>query len=225
MNEALGGVRVLDFTQGMAGPLATMILADFGAEVIRVEPPDGDPMWSQPAYLLWKRGKKRIELDLASEQAGTLIRGADVLVESFRPGEADRLDIGYANAAALNPQLVYFSIPAFGQEVGCVVADGPGHQRFLHEDPHARATGFMVPTQHPFFVSSPPGGHYWRHAPVLTFSDTPCEPGLPFVALGEHTREIIRELGYSDRHVAQLEQARVIHCAASSDTRVATSRR
>jgi crotonobetainyl-CoA:carnitine CoA-transferase CaiB-like acyl-CoA transferase len=116
MTEALGGVRVLDLTQGMAGPLATMILADFGAEVIRVEPLGGDPMWSQPAYLLWNRGKKSIELDLASQHTRALIRGVDVLVESLHPGEADRRGIGYVDAAELNPQLVYFSISAFGQE-------------------------------------------------------------------------------------------------------------
>src|SRR5438445_12464457 len=114
--QALEGIRVLDFTQGMAGPLATMLLADYGAEVIRVEPPGGDPMWTHPAYLLWNRGKKSIELDHAGEQMAELIRGADVLVESFRPGEADALGIGYARAAKLNPQLVYFSISGFGQE-------------------------------------------------------------------------------------------------------------
>jgi len=116
MTEALEGIRVLDFTQGMAGPLTTMILADFGAEVIRVEPSGGDPMWTHPAYLLWNRGKKSIELDTASEQMAQLIASADVLVETFRPGEADAMGIGYARAAELNPQLVYFSISGFGQE-------------------------------------------------------------------------------------------------------------
>jgi crotonobetainyl-CoA:carnitine CoA-transferase CaiB-like acyl-CoA transferase len=118
MTQALEGIRVLDFTQGMAGPLATMILADYGAEVIRVEPAGGDPLWSHPAYLLWNRGKKSIELDLARDaaQVQTLIAGADVLVESMRPGEADKLGIGYAQAHAFNPALVYFSISAFGQE-------------------------------------------------------------------------------------------------------------
>lgn len=114
--QALQGIRVLDFTQGMAGPLATMILADFGAEVIRVEPAGGDPNWLHPAYLLWNRGKKSIELDTASEEMARLIGGADVLIESYRPGEADRMGFGYARAAQLNPQLVYVSITAFGQD-------------------------------------------------------------------------------------------------------------
>lgn len=120
MTQALEGIRILDFTQGMAGPLATMIFADYGAEVIRVEPPGGDPMWSHPAYLLWNRGKKSIELDLPSAtpvgQIDRLVQGADVLVESFRPGEADRLGVGYDKAATLNPSLVYCSISAFGTE-------------------------------------------------------------------------------------------------------------
>lgn len=119
MTQALEGVRLLDFTRGMAGPLATMLFADYGAEVIRVEPPGGDPMWSQPGYLIWNRGKKSIDLDLNSEagheEVRKLIRGADVLVESFRPGEADALGIGYEEAAALNPSLVYASLSAFGQ--------------------------------------------------------------------------------------------------------------
>ena len=120
MSEALAGVRVLDFTHGMAGPLATMVMADYGAEVIRFEPKGGDPMWSSLGYLLWNRGKKSVELDLSTnvgqEHVQRLIRSADVLVESFRPGEADELGIGYAKAASLNPALVYFSLSAFGQD-------------------------------------------------------------------------------------------------------------
>jgi len=116
----LGGVRIIDLTQGMAGPLATMILCDFGAEVIRVEPPDPDPMWSHPAYLLWNRGKKSVAIEFGSEKGRAhldqLIADADVLIESFRPGEADLLGFGHAHASRLNPRLVYFSISAFGQE-------------------------------------------------------------------------------------------------------------
>ena len=118
--QALEGLRVLDFTRGMAGPLVTMIMADFGAEVIRVEPPDGDPLWSQPAYLLWNRGKQSIDLDLRSpegqQRVTDLVRSSDVLIESFRPGQAERLGIGYERMAQCNPSLVYCSISAFGSE-------------------------------------------------------------------------------------------------------------
>ncbi len=119
-NQALDDIRVLDFTRGMAGPLATMVLADYGAEVIRVEPPDGDPLWARPGYLLWNRGKKSIDLDLRSpagqEAVVGLVQGCDVVVESFRPGQADRLGIGYESVSLLNPSVVYCSISAFGQD-------------------------------------------------------------------------------------------------------------
>ena len=117
---AFDGVRIVDLTQGMAGPMATMVLGDFGAEVIRVEPPHPDPMWSHPAYLIWNRGKKSVEIAFGSERGQSyldqLIRDADVLVESFRPGEAEQLGFGPEHAARLNPRLVYVSVSAFGQE-------------------------------------------------------------------------------------------------------------
>ena len=120
MGTAFDGVRIVDLTQGMAGPLATMILCDFGAEVIRIEPPDPDPMWSHPAYLVWNRGKKSVAIEFGSERGQAhldqLITDADVLIESFRPGEADALGFGHTHAARLNPGLVYASISAFGQD-------------------------------------------------------------------------------------------------------------
>jgi crotonobetainyl-CoA:carnitine CoA-transferase CaiB-like acyl-CoA transferase len=113
------GIRVIDLTQGMAGPMVTMILADFGAEVIRLEPPGGDPMWEHPAYLLWQRGKKSVALDWDSAegraQARQLLAGADIFIESLRPGEAAALGLDYAAAQAANPALVYYSLSAFGQ--------------------------------------------------------------------------------------------------------------
>jgi crotonobetainyl-CoA:carnitine CoA-transferase CaiB-like acyl-CoA transferase len=113
-------IRLIDLTQGMAGPLATMILADYGAEVIRLEPPGGDPMWARPAYLLWNRGKKSVEIDWSSEtgriQARQLLQGADIFIESLRPGEAGRLGLGYDDAKAGNAALIYYSLSAFGQE-------------------------------------------------------------------------------------------------------------
>src|ERR1019366_3542115 len=94
MSQIFDGVRVVDLTQGMSGPMATMILADYGAEVIRLEPPGGDPMWSHPAYLLWNRGKKSVALDWTSaeggEQARRLVEGADIFIESLRPQALDK---------------------------------------------------------------------------------------------------------------------------------------
>lgn len=119
MSQIFQGARIIDLTQGMAGALTTMILADYGAEVIRLEPPGGDPWWELPAYRLWNRGKKSVELDWSSEQgrdqARGLIRGADIFIESLRPGEAGRRGLGYEDMAAANPALIYLSLSVFGQ--------------------------------------------------------------------------------------------------------------
>ncbi len=98
------GLTVLDFTFGMAGSLATMVLADNGAEVIKIEPPSGDPYRRLPTFIMWNRGKKSVVLDLKTpvdrEKAQALGRRADVIVESFRPGVTDRLGIGYETLSA-----------------------------------------------------------------------------------------------------------------------------
>jgi crotonobetainyl-CoA:carnitine CoA-transferase CaiB-like acyl-CoA transferase len=119
MSAIFEGIRVIDLTQGMAGALVTMILADYGAEVIRLEPPGGDPMWDHSAYLLWQRGKKSVALDWDSEtgrdQAQRLLQGADIFIESLRPGETTRLGLGYEAMRAVNPALIYHSLAPFGQ--------------------------------------------------------------------------------------------------------------
>jgi CoA:oxalate CoA-transferase len=123
----LAGITVLDFTRVLAGPFATVLLADIGAEVVKVEPPGGDDYrhigpFSDGESALFRaanRGKKSIVLDLRKADdlatAHTFARMADVVVENFRPGVADRLGIGYAALAAVNPRLVYLSISGFGQ--------------------------------------------------------------------------------------------------------------
>lgn len=114
------GLTVLDFSWGMPGALATAVLADFGAEVIKVEPPTGDPFRTHPTWLAWNRGKKGIVLDLKTsegrEQVEALARRADVLLESFRPGVTRRLGIDYDTLSQTNPRLVYCSITGFGQK-------------------------------------------------------------------------------------------------------------
>ena len=124
----LEGVRVLDFCVVWAGPFATMLLGDLGAEVIKVEPPDGDPgrhirppdARTSVFFRNMGRGKKSVVLDLKSEQGRAdlfrLACEADVIVESFRPGVAARFGIGYEAVKAANPGIVYCSISAFGQD-------------------------------------------------------------------------------------------------------------
>ena len=113
------GLTVLDFSLGMPGALCTLVLADYGAEVIKVEPPGGDPFRFQPAWISWNRGKKGIVLDLSTaegrEQATQLIAGADILVESFRPGDMVDWGLGHDALSRLYPGLVYCSITGFGQ--------------------------------------------------------------------------------------------------------------
>ena len=113
------GLVVLDFGWGMAGGLATAVLADFGADVIKVEPPAGDPFRHLPVWLAWNRGKKSAVIDLKTAegriQAQRLAEQADVVLESFRPGVTHRLGIDYATLAAINPRVVYASISGWGQ--------------------------------------------------------------------------------------------------------------
>ena len=117
------------------------------------------------------------------------------------------------NAAALSEALeeVFASRAAAQWEssllaagVGCVTADAMSHFAFLFRDPQALANGTMVQTEHPSF-----GGRYWRHAPMLKFSDTPGE-ARPHCELGEHTRAILQELGYDQSEMTELRQADVV---------------
>ncbi|MGC9220854.1 MAG: CaiB/BaiF CoA transferase family protein [Solirubrobacteraceae bacterium] len=126
---ALGGIRILDFSRVLAGPLATMVLADLGAEVLKVERPgvgDDTRAWGPPydangqaSYFdSVNRNKTSITIDLqdARQRAHitTVAAGADIIVENFRPGLMDELGLGYADLRALNPGLIYCSISGFG---------------------------------------------------------------------------------------------------------------
>ena len=114
------GLTVLDFSLGMPGALCTLVLADYGAEVIKVEPSGGDPYRFQPAWISWNRGKKGVVLDLSTsegrEQAILLAGEADVLVESFRPGDMADWGLDYDTLSQQYPQLVYCSLTGFGQK-------------------------------------------------------------------------------------------------------------
>ncbi|MGH2588178.1 MAG: CaiB/BaiF CoA transferase family protein [Dehalococcoidia bacterium] len=116
MPGALEGVRVIDFGQYVAGPLAAMLLADQGADVIRVDPPGG-PRFNTPANAVWNRGKRSIILDLAREEdratGRRLIESADVVVENFRTGVMDRLGLGAEALCAADSRLIYLSLPGF----------------------------------------------------------------------------------------------------------------
>ncbi|MDA1004675.1 MAG: CoA transferase, partial [Chloroflexi bacterium] len=116
---ALDGTRVVDFGQYIAGPLTAQLLADQGADVIRVDPPGG-PAWDTPANATWNRGKRSIALDLKSdgdrELARSLVANADVVIENFRPGVMDRLGLGAEAMTAAQPRLIYCSLPGFAPD-------------------------------------------------------------------------------------------------------------
>jgi crotonobetainyl-CoA:carnitine CoA-transferase CaiB-like acyl-CoA transferase len=134
----LEGVKVLDLSMFLPGPHLTMMMADHGAEVIRVEPPTGEPTRTiganQHGQNVWfantHRSKQSVVLDLKQPQAVEaflrLADAADVVIEAFRPGVADRLGVGAAAVRARNPRVVYCSISAFGQT-------GPLSRRVAHD--------------------------------------------------------------------------------------------
>ncbi|HUA33433.1 MAG TPA: CaiB/BaiF CoA-transferase family protein [Candidatus Binataceae bacterium] len=124
----LDGIRIIDVTQMVSGPMATMILADQGADVIKVEPPGmGDLTRAlsgksamSPVFAVINRNKRSVVINL-KEQHGVellknLVRDADLFVQNFRPGAAERMGIGYDVLSALNPKLVYVSISGFGEK-------------------------------------------------------------------------------------------------------------
>jgi crotonobetainyl-CoA:carnitine CoA-transferase CaiB-like acyl-CoA transferase len=120
MSGVLDKLRVLDLSWGIAGPMVTMTLADHGADVTKIEPPGGDPFRGLSGYRVWGRGKRSAVLDLtdAEDRAAflALAAHADLLVESFAPGTAQKLGIDYATLHALNPRLIYCSITAYGRD-------------------------------------------------------------------------------------------------------------
>lgn len=128
---ALQGIRVIDFTHFIAGPLATMMLADIGAEVIKVEAPGrGDDFRQYPpihpelahgAPFLWaNRNKRSIAIDLKSPQGLEIVReliaSADIVVENFSTGVMERLGLDYAACSAVRPEIIYCSVSAYGRE-------------------------------------------------------------------------------------------------------------
>ena len=150
----LSGILVADFSRVLAGPYATMLLADLGAEVIKVEGPGGDDTrtWMPPVregvstyYLGVNRNKRSIVLDLADpddrDVARRLVRRADVMIQNFRPGGLRRFGLDYDSVAALNERIVYASISGFGAGAGAAL---PGYDLMAQA-----ASGLMSLTGEP----------------------------------------------------------------------------
>jgi formyl-CoA transferase len=136
--QPLQGIRVLDLSRVLAGPYCTMVLGDLGAEVIKVEPPEGDETrgWGPPFaggesayYLCVNRNKRDIVINLKTDEGKNILRElamqSDVLVENFRPGTLEKFGLDFKTLHALNPKLIYCSITGFGQTGS--MKDKPGY--------------------------------------------------------------------------------------------------
>jgi crotonobetainyl-CoA:carnitine CoA-transferase CaiB-like acyl-CoA transferase len=144
----LDGVKVLELSLFLPGPHLTMMMADHGAEVIKIEPPGGEPVRNvglrQNGHSVWFRNTHRhkrcivlnLKVDAAREVFLRLARDADVVVEAFRPGVVERLGIGYEAVRAINPRIVYCSISAFGQT-------GPAAHKPAHDIAVQAAAGLV----------------------------------------------------------------------------------
>ncbi|SMP81793.1 CaiB/BaiF CoA transferase family protein [Noviherbaspirillum suwonense] len=145
----LSGLRVLDFSNLLPGPYATLILVEAGAEVFKIERPEGGdelraatPRWGESSlnFALLNGGKRSIAIDLKSpaerERLLPLLREADILVEQFRPGVMERLGLGYEALRVINPRLIYCSITGYGQ-------DGPLSQVAGHDLTYMAETGLL----------------------------------------------------------------------------------
>jgi crotonobetainyl-CoA:carnitine CoA-transferase CaiB-like acyl-CoA transferase len=173
MMQPLSGLLVLDFTTLLPGPLAALMLAEAGAEVIKIERPGGEDMRRFPpvvdgesaVFAMLNRGKQVLTLDLKSaaerEKLIPLIRCADILIEQFRPGVMARLGLGYDAAHALNPRLIYCSISGYGQS-------GPRVEEAGHDLNYIGNTGLLdlqpgplaTPVVPPMLVADIAGGSF-----------------------------------------------------------------
>jgi crotonobetainyl-CoA:carnitine CoA-transferase CaiB-like acyl-CoA transferase len=146
MAQVLAGVRVVEHGTFITGPAASMLLADLGADVIKVEQPAGDPFRAfrggtySPHYQTYNRNKKSVTLDTRQQddlaRFEVLIAEADVYIQNFRPGVAEKLGAGEARLRELNPRLIYCAISGFG-------ADGPAAQRPSYDTVAQAASGFL----------------------------------------------------------------------------------
>ena len=171
--QPLADLLVLDFTTLLPGPLASLMLAEAGAEVIKIERPGGEDMRRFPpfkdgesaAFAMLNRGKRGLTLDLKSEadraRLKPLIGRADIVIEQFRPGVMARLGLGYEDMRAINPRIIYCAISGYGQ-------DGPRAHEAGHDLNYIGATGLLDlqpgprdrPTVPPMLAADIAGGSF-----------------------------------------------------------------
>jgi crotonobetainyl-CoA:carnitine CoA-transferase CaiB-like acyl-CoA transferase len=167
-NQFLDGIKILDLSQYIPGPFATRQLSDLGAQVIKIEPPDGDQMRrfmyageseTSPVYRHLNRGKRILRLDLKSpsglQNLKHLLKDADVLLESFRPGVLERLGLDRATIESINPRLIHCALSGYGQT-------GPYRSRAGHDLNYCAASG------------------------ALEFSGTADKPAITYPPMADH---------------------------------------
>jgi alpha-methylacyl-CoA racemase len=202
MEGALAGIRVLDFSTLLPGPMATLFLAEAGAEVIKVERPDhGEemrsylPKWGTDSanFNMLNRGKKSVTLDLKAPKERArllpLLATTDILVEQFRPGVMARFGLSYDDVKAIKPDIVYCSITGYGQ-------DGPAHLRAGHDLNYQGDTGLLAlslgtaetPVIPPALIADIAGGTY---------------PALVNILLALRRRDRTGESAYLDISMAE----------------------
>lgn len=187
----LQGLKVLDLSWGIPGPVASMLLADNGAEVTKIEPPGGDPFRALHGYRVWNRGKRSAVLDLKNaeqrDQFLALVKTADVVLESYSPGVTKELGVDYDTLKAINPRLIYCSITGYGDEgkhadrpaIDALVAARTGHMyeiRGTTGGTPARLAGLPVPME----GLEPPEPDMWAASP----RKGPLFPGVPWISMG-----------------------------------------
>jgi crotonobetainyl-CoA:carnitine CoA-transferase CaiB-like acyl-CoA transferase len=182
----LRGVRILDLSWGIAGPVGGMLLADLGADVVKVEPPGGDPFRASPGYPVWNRSRRSLVLDLRHDDGRAaflrLCDGADVLVEAFSPGTMDRLGLSYGELSGRVPRLVYCSVPAYPS----------GHR-------HARRPGWDGLVQARSGMQHEQPG--WRDGPIFLSFPAPSMAACFLVASGVLAALVRREETGKGQHV------------------------
>ena len=197
----LAGIRVLDFSTLLPGPLATLMLAEAGAEVIKIERPDGEdmrrfePKWGEESvsFALLNRGKKSVAADLKDPKVRdrilALAKTADVVVEQFRPGVMDRLGLGYSAFRAANPRIVYCAITGYGQT-------GPRRDRAGHDLNYIGDAGLLA-------LSSGQPGH--RVVPPALTADIAgaSYPAVMNILLALRQRETTGEGTFIDVSMAE----------------------
>jgi len=156
LTAALTGVRILDLSGGIAGPLGVLLLAEHGADVVRVEPPGGSPARELPSAPVFGRSRRSVTVDLSKPEGRRLFLdlcgSADVMVEAFAPGSMSELGLSYDEVAPVWPRLVYCSVPAW--PTGTRYQDRPGYEALVHArtGQHWETTTFR---SGPVFLHSP----------------------------------------------------------------------